>query len=86
MTASWANGLEPGREPRLARAGAGLILAVKVREYDFMREERRPFKGGGAVGVSAADKLMLAVWLANQFGVTELSDDLVPITFGNQII
>jgi hypothetical protein len=60
------NGLEPGREPRLARAAAGMILAVKVREHDFMREERRPFKGVGAVGVGAADKLVLAVgWRIN---------------------
>jgi len=53
--------LEPGREPRLVvRAGADLILAVEVREHDFMREERRPFKGVGTVGVGAADKLVLA--------------------------
>jgi len=37
-------------EPCLARAAAGLILAVKVRKHDFMREERRPFKGIGAFG------------------------------------
>jgi hypothetical protein len=37
-----------------------LILAVEVREHDFMREERRPFKGVGTVGVGAADKLVLA--------------------------
>ena len=43
-----------------------MILAVKVREHDFMREERRPFKGVGAVGVGAADKLVLAVgWRIN---------------------
>ena len=33
-------GLESGRKPRLARAGAGMIIAVKVREHDFMGEER----------------------------------------------
>jgi hypothetical protein len=27
-----------------------MILAVKVREHDFMGEERRPFKGFGAAG------------------------------------
>jgi hypothetical protein len=48
---------------------AGMILAVKVREHDFMREERRPFKGVGAVGVGAADQLVLAVGLADQFAV-----------------
>ena len=82
VTASLANGLEPGREPRLARAAAGMILAVKVREHDFMCEERRPFKGVGAVGVGAADKLVLAVGLANQFGVAELADDLAAVALG----
>ena len=76
------SGLEPGRKPRLARAGAGMILAVKVREHDFMREERRPFKGSGAVGIGAADKLVLAVGPANQFGVAELSDDLAAVALG----
>ena len=65
MTALLANGLEPGREPQPARAGAGMILAVKVREHDFMCEERRPFKGVGAVGVGAADQLVKAVGQAN---------------------
>jgi len=73
-SASLANGLGPGREPRLAGTAAGFIFAQKVREHDFMREERRPFKGGGAVGVGAADKLVLAVGSANQFGVAELAD------------
>ena len=53
-----------------------MILALKVREHDFMREERRPFKGVGAVGVGAADKLVLAIGLANQFGAAELADNL----------
>jgi len=74
-----------GREPRLARAAAGMILAVKVREHDFMREERRPFKGVGAVGVGAADKLVLAVGLAYQFGCAELADDLVAVALGDDV-
>jgi hypothetical protein len=60
-----------------------MILAVKVREHDFMREERRPFKGGGTVGVRAADKLVLAVGLANQFGVAELADNLPAAALGD---
>ena len=52
---SGGSGLEPAREPRLSRTVAGLILAVKVREHDFMREERDPFKGGNAVGVRATE-------------------------------
>ena len=62
-----------------------MILAVEVREHDFMREERRPFKGVGAVGVGAADKLVLAVGLANQFGVAELADDLVAVALGDEV-
>jgi len=85
VTASLANGLEPGREPRLAWAAAGMILAVKVREHYFMREERRPFKGVGAVVVGAADKLVMAVRLANQFGVAELSDDVATVVLGNDV-
>jgi hypothetical protein len=62
-----------------------MILAVKVREHNFMGEERRPFKGVGAVGVGAADKLMLAVWLANQFGVAELADNLAAVALRNDV-
>ena len=62
-----------------------MILAVKVREHDFMREEGRPFEGVGAVGIGAADQLMLAVGLANQFGVAELADDLVEVALGDDI-
>ena len=85
MTASRANGLEPGREPRLARAAAGMILAVKVREYDFMGEERRPFKGVGAVGVGATDKFVLAVGQPDEFGVAELADDLAAVALRDDV-
>ena len=85
MAASLAKGLKSRPEPRLARAGAGVILAVKVCEHDFMCEERRPFKGVGAVGVGAADKLVLAVGLANQFGVAELADDLAAVVLWDDV-
>jgi hypothetical protein len=62
-----------------------MILAVKVREHYFMCEERRPFKGVSAVGVGAADKLMLAVGLANQFGFAELSDDLAAVALRDDV-
>ena len=62
-----------------------MIFSVEVREHDFMREERRPFKGVGAVGVGAADKLVLAVGLANQFGCAELSDNLVAVALGDDV-
>lgn len=47
-----------------AAAGRGIMAfwfgraserQVEVREHNFVGEERRPFKGGGAVSVSAAD-------------------------------
>jgi hypothetical protein len=50
-----------------------------MREHDFIGEKRRPFKGIGAVGVSAADQLVLTVGSANQFGVAELADDLAAV-------
>lgn len=62
-----------------------MILAVKVREHDFMGEERRPFKGVGAVGVGAADKLVLAVGLANSIGFAELADDLAAVTLRGEV-
>ena len=62
-----------------------MIHAVKVREHDFMGEERRPFKGVGAVGIGAADKFVLAVGPANQFGCAELADDLVAAALRDDI-
>ena len=62
-----------------------MILAVKVREHDFMREERCPFKGAGAVGVRAADKLVLAVGKFDEFGLTELADDLVAVALRDDV-
>ena len=86
VTASLANRLKPGREPRLARAAAGMILAVKVREHDFMGEERRPFKRAGTVGVGAADQLVLAVGPANQFCRAELADDLAAVALRDDVL
>ena len=85
MAASLAKGLKSRPEPRLARAAAGMILAVKVREHDVMREERRPFKGVGAVGVGAADQFVVAVGLANQFGVAELSNNLAAVALRDDV-
>lgn len=62
------------RKPRLARAAADRILAVKVREHDFMGEERGPFKGAGAVGVGAADEFVLPVCKLDELGLTKLPD------------
>ena len=62
-----------------------MILAVKVREHDFMREERRPFKGGGAGGGGAADQLVLAVGPAYQLGVAELADDLAAVALRDDV-
>ena len=79
VTVSLANWLEPGREPRLARAGAGIFFAVEVREHDFMGEERRPVKGGGAVSVRAADEFVLAVGKFDEFSLAELADQFSAI-------
>jgi len=62
-----------------------MLLAVKVCENDFMGEERRPFKGCGAVGVGAADKFVLAVGTPNQFGVTELVDDPAAVALRDDV-
>lgn len=78
-------GLEPGRKPRFARTATRMILAVEMGEHDFMGEERRPFKGGGAVGITAADQLVLAVGLANQFGVAKLADDLAAVALWEDV-
>jgi hypothetical protein len=68
---------EPAREPRLAPTTARLVLAVEVREHNFMREKRQPFRGVGAVGIGAADKVVLTIWPPNQFGLAELADNLL---------
>ena len=62
-----------------------MILAMKVHEHDFMREERRSLKGGGAVGVGAADQIVLAVGLADQFGCAELPDDLAAVALRDEV-
>ena len=79
------SGLEPGSEPRFARSGAGVILAVKVCEHDFMREKRRPFKGFSAVGVGATNQLVLAVGPADQLGVAKLADDLAAVALRDEV-
>ena len=63
----------------------GLAFAEEMREHDFMGEERRPFKGGGAVSIGAAEEFVLAVGLANQFGVAELADDLAAVALGDDV-
>ncbi len=49
-----------------------------------MREQRTPF-AGGVVFRRAADKLVLAVGLANQFGVAELADDLAAVALRDEV-
>src|ERR1017187_10794874 len=73
------------REPSFWRTAAGMVLALEMREHDFMREERRPFKGVGAVGVGAADEFVLAVGLPYQFGVAKLADDLAAVALRDDI-
>ena len=49
---------------------------MKVREHDFMGEERGPFKSGGAVGVGAADEFVLAIGQPDKFGLSELANEV----------
>jgi hypothetical protein len=46
---------------------------MKMREYDFMGEQRSPFKGGGPVLVGSANQFMLAVGKFNELSLTELA-------------
>ena len=58
---------------------------VKMREHNFVCEERRPFKGVGVVGVGAANQFVLAVRLVNQFGGPVLADGLAAIALGDDV-
>jgi len=46
--------MQPGGEQWPACSAWRLGVSVEMREDDFMGEDRRPFKGGSTVGVSAA--------------------------------
>ena len=58
---------------------------MEMREDDFVGNERRPFKGGGTVGIGAADQLMLTVGQTNETGFAELADKLTTRALGNQV-
>ena len=58
---------------------------MEVGEDDFVGEQRGPFKGGGAVGIGAADEFVLAVGKFNEFGPSKLLDHLLATALGNQI-
>jgi hypothetical protein len=77
----WSRGTNNFR----SATATGFDLALKMCEHNLMGEDQRPFKGVGTVGVLAADKLVLAVRLANQFGVAELADNLAAAAFGDDI-
>ena len=62
-----------------------MILTMKVREHNFMGEQRGPFIGGGTVGIGAAEEFMLAVGPANQLGVAELADDMVAVALRDEV-
>ncbi|MEI8288289.1 MAG: hypothetical protein WCH99_02355 [Verrucomicrobiota bacterium] len=61
------------------------MVAVEMGEHDFMGEERGPFEGGGAIGVGAADELVLTVGEFNEFGPAKLLDQLLAAALGNQV-
>jgi hypothetical protein len=64
----------------------GFGFPMKVREHNFMGEERNPLKCSRTVSVGAAEKFMLAVVESDEFGVAELADDLFAITFWNEVV
>jgi len=47
---------------------------MKMREDDFMGEQRSPFKGCVPVSVGSANQFMLTVRKFDEFGLTELTD------------
>jgi hypothetical protein len=61
-------------------------LAVKMREYDFVRKEGHPLEGFVAVCVAAADELVLAVGPAHEFGRAKLTNDLQAMALRKDVI
>jgi len=57
----------------------------EVGKDDLVGEERNPLEGGGAVGVGAAEELVLAVEKSDKFCLAELADDLVLVVRRNPI-
>jgi hypothetical protein len=45
---------------------------MKMREHNFMGEERDPFKCSGPIIVRTANEFVLAVGEFDEFGVTKL--------------
>ena len=62
------------------------MAAAGMGEYDLMGEERDPLRGGLAVGVGSADKLMLAVGMTDQFGGAETADNLAARPLNKEMI
>ncbi len=85
MTSCSHRGLKAGGEQRFASATGKLGFTVEMGEYDFVGEERGPFKGGGAVGIGAAQKLVLSIREFYEFSPTKLLDHLLATALGNQI-
>ncbi len=56
---------------------SGFIFAKKMGENNFMGKERDPFMSGGAVGIRAADELVLAVGPLDEGGLAKPADDLL---------
>ncbi len=93
-TVGWgrrSNG-QVGGPPDGRRAGgdaawpaAGQVLTKEVREHDFVGEEGGPLKGGGAVGIGAAEEFVLAIGLANQLGVAKLAADPAAAALGKEV-
>jgi hypothetical protein len=61
-------------------------FAVEVCEDDLVGEEGDPLEGSGAVGVCAAEQVVLAVRQPDKLRLTELADDLVLLVERNPIV
>ena len=57
---------------------------MEMGEHDFVGEQGGPFKGGGSVGIGAADQFILSVGELDKFGLSELADEAVAVAL-NQV-
>ena len=48
---------------------------MKMREHNFMGEERDPFKSISPVSVSSANQFVLAIGEFHEFGLTKLTNE-----------
>jgi len=57
-----------------------------MREHNFVRKQRNPFKGFVAVGGGPANEFVLAIGPAQEFGRAELANNLPAMTLRDEMI